>query len=127
MKVFVSSEDIDSRFVKSMIEELRCHSFVVSHSPRKNNDTHWGNWYEQGLDEELKQVEIFIAVITKSWELSTWMAHEINAAYQLLNDGKIKKVFFWNPENIEVKSLGMIDYLKNELPEDRHKVLEVLK
>lgn len=127
MKVFVSSENIDSQFVKSLIKELRYHNFEVSHSPRDNNDTHWGNWYERGLEEELKQTQIFIAVITKSWQWSTWMSHEINEACKLLKEEKIENVYFWNPENIEVEAVGMIGYLKNELPIDLDKVLEVLK
>jgi hypothetical protein len=116
MNIFVSSEDIKSLVAQSLILRLRKENHTVFHSPINpldGDDSRWQNWYEKGLKTELGKVETFVSIITYSWASSTWMAFEIDEAFKLL---KPNNIYFWNPDNFHVKALGMIGYLKNELP-----------
>ena len=70
---------------------------------------------------------MFIAVINPSWDSSTWMAHEIQAETNRKRDGRIKRIFHYNPEQIEVKAAGLLPYLQEELPDNLDGTIRILK
>ncbi|MCU0238595.1 MAG: toll/interleukin-1 receptor domain-containing protein [Pyrinomonadaceae bacterium] len=120
MNIFISSENIDSQLTQSLLSRLKEEKIEVFHSPKKPN----GDWYNIGFNKKIEKVGLFIAVISKYWDSSTWMQHEIHYASLFL---KSNKLYFWNPENNQVKALGMIGYLKNELPLNLDELVQVLK
>ena len=100
------------------------------HSPRNpsdGEDDRWRNWYDKSCREEMEQAEIFITVISSGWDCSTWMGIEGHEALKLMEAGKIRKMYFYNPEHIEVKAEGMVPYMKEELPDNLDEVVRILK
>jgi hypothetical protein len=44
-----------------------------------------------------------------------------------VESGKIRRMYFWNPEQIEVKAVGMVAYLKERLPDDLDQLVWTLR
>ncbi len=129
-QIFVSSCRIDESRTAALIERLRNESFSVLHSPRNpldGEDARWHDWYERGCKADLDRASIFIAVISSGWDCSTWMAHECDEALKRVGSGKIRRMYFWNPEQMEVKAAGMIPYLKECLPDELDQLISTLR
>src|SRR5947209_16595726 len=129
-RVFVSSCRIDAPNAAAFISRLRSEDFFVMHSPRNpsdGKDERWRTWYDKGCREEMEQVEIFITVISYAWDCSTWMASEGHEALKLMAAGKLRKMYFYDPEHIEVKAKSMVLYMKEPLPDNLDEVIRVLK
>ena len=129
-RIFVSSCRIDGPHAAALIERLRGESFAVSHSPRNpsdGRDERWIDWYASGCRVELEEADIFVSVISPAWDCSTWMAHECIEASRLAGNGKLRKVYFWNPESIKVEAVGMVKYLKERLPDDLDELILALR
>jgi hypothetical protein len=75
----------------------------------------------------LEKASIFIAVIDPAWDSSTWMAHEANEATRLLGAGRMRKMYYWNPEHVQVKAAGMAPYLKERLPDNKDVLISTLR
>jgi hypothetical protein len=72
-------------------------------------------------------VDIFVTVISRAWDCSTWMAHECDEASRLAEAGKIQGMYFWNPERIKVEARGMVKYLKEPLPDSLDDLILTLR
>jgi len=55
------------------------------------------------------------------------MAHEANEAMKLLEAGRIRKMYYWNPEQVQVKAAGMAPYLKDRLPDNKDVLISTLR
>lgn len=126
-KVFISSCDIDSTHPSALLNKLREAGFDVLHSPRRNQEVHWGNWYDRDFQSALVQTDIFVTAITEYWPGSTWMQHEAWEAQKRLRAGKMRRMFFYNPENIKVTEEGMLHFLNERLPDDLEEAALILK
>lgn len=129
-RIFVSSCRVDGQHAAALIERLRGESFGVSHSPRNpsdGEDRRWLDWYKGGCRAELEGADIFVTVISRAWDCSTWMAHECGEASELAGEGRLRGVYFWNPEGIEVEARGMVEYLKERLPDDLDELISPLR
>ena len=129
-RIFVSSCRIDGPYAAALIERLRGESFAVSHSPRNpsdGRDERWIGWYARGCRDALEEVDIFVTVISRAWDCSTWMAHECIEASRLAASGRIRRVYFWNPESIKVEAAGMLKYLKERLPDELDELILALR
>jgi hypothetical protein len=121
--VFVSSCEIDGAQADALIRFLREASFEVVHSPRKTS-VQWGKWYESDCRETIKRAAVFVAVINQAWDSSTWMMHELNEASRLLESGKLRKLYFWNPDGIEMRAGQR--HLKERLPDNLNELVNEL-
>jgi hypothetical protein len=54
---------------------------------------------------------VFVAVIDRGWDSSTWMAQEADLASR-----KGLPLLYWNPDRLVVKASGMVPYLREALP-----------
>ena len=129
-RIFVSSCRIDDPLAAALIERLRSESFSVLHSPRHpsgGEDVRWRDWYNNGCRTELEGAGIFIAVISPAWDSSTWMAHECSEALKQMGVGRIQRMYYWNPERMDVKAAGMAVYLKERLPDDLDSLIGALR
>ena len=125
--VFVSSCATASPPAASLIERLREVGLKVVASPRGPSDERWPGWYAGGCREEIAGANIFIAVVTRGWDSSTWMAIESDEALRSLESGALSKMYFWNPERIEVKAAGVLPYLRDRLPDDLGELISMLE
>lgn len=94
MNIFISSDEISSKLAQSLLIKLREEKFNIFHSPiapKDGNDLRWQDWYKKGLKVELSKAEKFIAIITKYWDSSSWMATENNEVEKLLSQ---KDIYF---------------------------------
>lgn len=129
-RVFVSSCRIDAPNAATLIGRLRAEDFFIMHSPRNpsdGRDERWRTWYDKGCRDEMEKAEIFITVISYAWDCSTWMASEGYEALKLMAAGNLRKMYYYNPEHIEVKAKGMIPFMKERLPDNLDEVIRVLK
>ncbi len=129
-RIFVSSCRIDGPHAAALVARLRGEAFAVLHSPRNpsdGRDGRWVDWYRRGCRAELETADIFIAVISRPWDCSTWMAHECDEALRLAEAGRLRGMFYWNPERIAVEARGMLKYLKEPLPDDLDELARALK
>lgn len=127
MRVFVSSQDVDGDPCSALINTLRSEDWVVDHSPRnpiRGDDPRWYSWYDSGLTAALGRADIFIIVVDHVWDSSTWMAEEAHFA---IERGMVKTAFYWNPESIVVRAMGMRRYLRSELPTDMDALVQALR
>jgi hypothetical protein len=125
MAIFVSSQAVDEAPATMLVAELLRAGLVVEHSPR-NEDAAWSEWYGGGLSAAVARCSVFVAVIDRGWDSSTWMAIEADEAVQKLGSARIRS-FFWNPERLKVTAKGMLPYLKEELPRELSEVIAQLK
>ena len=126
-QVFISSRDIGAPHAASLVKCLRAAGFHVTHSPGSPLSERWRDWYARACRDELEKVSIFIAVIDPAWDSSTWMAHEAYEAMKLLEAGSMRKMYYWNPEQVQVKAAGMVAYLKDRLPDNKDVLISTLK
>lgn len=129
-RIFVSSCRIDEPQTAALIERLYTESFSVLHSPRNpldGEDARWRDWYKSGCKAEMERASAFIAVISSGWGCSTWMAHECDEASKQMEAGKIRRMYFWNPEQIQMKAAGMFPYLMERLPDDLDQLISMLR
>jgi hypothetical protein len=129
MRVFVSSENVERSPARLLLERLRQEGWAVDHSPRnpaEGKDPRWMNWYERGCREALQHADVFIAVVTKTWE-STWMAQESWLAMQEPGQRYVPRCYYWNPEGIAVHAQGLTPYLRERLPDDLEAVIAALR
>jgi len=128
--IFVSAQNVDRNPAKSLIERLRMEGFEVDHSPRnpsEGSDPRWDGWYDSGLRSSLDQAEVFVIVLDKAWDSSTWMAEESRQAMDAPGVRPVRHVFFWNPMSIEVRVAGALGYLREELGKDLDELVERTK
>jgi hypothetical protein len=128
--IFVSSCRVDASYTAALVARLRDEAFSIRHSPRNlsdGEDARWRGWYESGCREEMQQASIFVTVISYAWDCSTWMQIEGYEALTLMEESKIRKMFFWNPELIQIDAARMPPFLKERLPHDLDELVRVLK
>ena len=80
--VFVSCED--ARQSAPLVAALEARGVRVVHSPLPGNDARWADWYQDGCRDAMADSDCFIAVVTRGYGCSTWMAHEAEMAVKLL-------------------------------------------
>jgi hypothetical protein len=117
MAVFVSSQAIDEAPAAELIASLRAAGLSVEHSPKSpahGEGSSWTDWYQSGLRSALGRCSIFVAVVDRGWDSSTWMAIEAEEAVQKLGPARIRS-FYWNPEARVITAKGMLPYLNEEL------------
>jgi|GEM_PF-4363642 len=130
MNVFINCERIKNEYVESLINKLELNGFNLFTSPENpldGYDIKWKNWYDSGFEEIITKINIFISIITDSWESSTWMAYECGKAEKYLLYGKINKMFFIDLRTKNFMSKGMLRYLKEKLPNNIDEIIKILK
>lgn len=75
------------------------------------DDPRWRDWYEAGLPAAIGRCEVFVAVVDRGWDSSTWMGQEADTASK-----SGLTLLYWNPDRLLVKARGMVAYLREELP-----------
>ena len=116
MRIFVSSQSVDSPDSKAFIQELIAAGHAVEHSPSNpmdGKDPRWSTWYAEGLEQAIASAELFVVVVDGGWDSSTWMAEEARTATVAG-----LPMYFWNPGEITVSAAGMVGYLQRALPRD---------
>jgi hypothetical protein len=83
-KIFVSNEcSVDNR-VAEIIARLRsCPDVRIDQSPLNpsvGEDARWRDWYARGCTDAIAWADCFVAVVTPSYDCSSWMAHEFDVA-----------------------------------------------
>jgi hypothetical protein len=130
MIIFISSQRIDDPQTSFLIKRLCEVGINIYHSPRNpldGEDEKWKcNWYEKGLRDALNKTDVFIASIDLGWGSSTWMGIESDEGLKRLKDGRIKKMYYFNPLHIIIKEKGMKCYLIEQLPDEPNAVIEIL-
>ena len=124
MNVFVSSQSVDAAQASSLIDGLLRAHVEIEHSPRNpldGDDPRWENWYEVGLPAALARCILFVAVIDRGWDSSSWMAHEAEVATK-----RGLPVLYWNPEGLSVAARGMLPYLREEVPPALNDAIDLL-
>jgi len=117
MRVFLSTQAIDDENSQAMLRAIRAANLGVEHSPRNpvhGDDSRWSDWYSCGLPNPVAGCGVFVVVVDKGWDSSTWMGIE-GEAWRTRWGGEMQRSFFWNPESISV-SKAMARYLREELP-----------
>ena len=128
MRVFISSPEATGSRAGELISALRSVGVHVEHSPDPSGssavDPRWRGWYpvsaagpgsdsESGIARALDASDACVIVLNSWWDSSTWMAIEADEALARLGDGKL---LYWNPDAVEVRSAGMLPYLRTALP-----------
>jgi len=101
----------------------------VEHSPIDSPefyDPRWPSWYAEGLQSTLRRCQLFVIVLEKYWDSSTWMAEEANFAMTMPQVVQPLPSFFWNPTKTPMTAHGMRGYLKTELPVGIYDAVKVL-
>jgi lipoate-protein ligase A len=119
LRVFISSQAVDSKNVQDIIHAIRSTGIEVEHSPR--NPIHgeyprWTDWYSSGLATTIIGCDLLVIIIDLGWDSSTWMGIEAEA-WRARWAGQLPHAFYWNPQSISV-GIGMTHYLKEELPKE---------
>ncbi len=121
MRVFISSENVDEYPAYVLIERLIHEGWEVEHSPRNSDVEHdegRDDWYEKELSLSVSRADVFIIVLNKRWDSSTWMGRESNAAKLLMDYNDKPDMFYWNPSGVTNITREMKIYLKQRLPND---------
>ncbi|HSJ01703.1 MAG: hypothetical protein ACAI34_19545 [Verrucomicrobium sp.] len=130
MRVFVSSQAVDRLPAALLIQCLREHGIEVEHSPSNpahNHDPRWRNWYGVGLSEAISRCDLVVVVVDFGWSSSTWMAIEADAALFGTDIAPPSPMVYWDPDGIKVDSIGMICYLRSEIPRDLAAAVDAIK
>ena len=75
------------------------------------DDPRWRDWYTVGLPAAVGRCDLFVIVVDRGWDCSSWMASEADMALK-----RGLPLLYWNPDRIVVKARGMIPYLREEVP-----------
>lgn len=129
MRIFVSSENVDQPPARLLVERLRQEGWAVDHSPRnpaEGPDPRWRGWYDHGCGEALRRADVFITVVTPTWE-STWMAHEAWLAMHGPDQPHVPRCYYWNPGGTVVHAAGLLPYLRERLPDELEAAVAVLR
>jgi len=135
-KVFISSCDLQAPHAAALIRRLEEEDFKVIHSPLDLDGKLWGDVrYGGSCVKSLEGTDIFIVVITESWENSTSMKQELMEGVNCLNTGEVQRLYFYNPENRDIErfrhfhTIGMEPrlMLKERLPDKLDELVGVLK
>src|SRR5690606_31005816 len=51
-------------------------------TPSLGEDPRWKDWYGRGSLDAIANADYFVAVVTKGYDGSTWMAHEFDVAWK---------------------------------------------
>jgi len=127
--LFVSCQDIDATQAQELIQALRNKGFAVEHSPRNpmdGEDERWGSWYDDLLPETVQRANAFVIVVDRGWDSATWMAIEADEATGRLRNQPALPMYYYNPQEINVKAAGMLPYLKELLPNDATEAADYL-
>lgn len=127
--IFVSSQAVDRWPARELLNRLRAAGVPVEHSPSNptdRKDPRWAGWYESGLREALERCALFVVVVDKGWDSSTWMGEEAHAALCPAAGRKPLRAFFWNPSSGTTIAQGMAGYLGRELPVDVEDATRIL-
>lgn len=126
MRVFVSSPCATESRAAELIAALRAAGVDVDHSPDPSGDSsvdsRWSDWYPKpgppgadtasGIARTLDASDVFVIVLSRGWDSSTWMGIEADEARARLEG----KLLHWNPDAITVRAAGMAPYLTTALP-----------
>ena len=83
MNILVSSQSVDAAQAASLIAGLRRAHVDANHSPRNpmdGDDPRWRDWYDAGLPAAVGRSDLFVIVIDRGWNSSSWMASEADTA-----------------------------------------------
>jgi hypothetical protein len=103
--LFISCEQVDSPHAQALIQKLQQKGIIVSHSPRNpfdGDDERWCDWYDGRGQAEIGKADVFVVVVTAGWDSSTWMSFEATEALKGLQQGCIRQMFHYNPQNIKI-------------------------
>jgi len=130
LRIFISSQNIDGPEAAPFIENLQRNGFIVETSPRSPHygyDLKWKDWYGKGLAAALDRSDVFIFVVDRGWDSSTWMWQEAGSAFLRKKSGKLRAYYCYNPTSITAFALGMYRYLSEAEPISFSNAVMVLK
>jgi len=82
--IFVSTENTADARVVRVIDLLKAAGHTVTTSPINpaiGDDPRWKDWYENGCRTAIDSNDVFLAVVTEGYDSSTWMAIELETAW----------------------------------------------
>jgi hypothetical protein len=87
VKVFVSTENTRDPRIARIIDQLRKSPAIeVDHSPLNplvGDDPRWRGWDGRECSKAIAAADCFLAIETRGYDSSTWMAHEFDVAWKL--------------------------------------------
>ena len=87
LKVFVSTENTEDPRVTRIIDELRKSPGIeVEYSPLNplvGDDPRWQGWDGRECCEAIAAADCFLAIETRGYDSSTWMAREFDVAWTI--------------------------------------------
>lgn len=87
VKVFVSTENTKDPRVERIIDELRKSPGIeVEHSPLNplaGDDPRWQGWDGRESGKAIAAADCFLAIETRGYDSSTWIAQEFDVAWKL--------------------------------------------
>jgi hypothetical protein len=116
-KIFLSAQNSKDSITQAILRQLKGagHELVVS--PADDKDPRWADWTQGGMQQALEGCEIFVVVVNDYWEGAPVPTFEAFQGYLAKKAGKVKRMCFWNPKKIAVRSAGMKAYLTDPLPD----------
>jgi hypothetical protein len=132
MNIFISTCDIKSPEVSSLVTHLQRAGFKVTHSLEQKLDA-VGTYGRECLPT-LKNVDVLIVAITKHWRNSSSMKAEAIDAANCFDMGGLKRLCYFNPESFDISGTEMcfegrepIPLLRVRLPDNLEELVEELK
>jgi hypothetical protein len=94
--VFVSTEV--GRFAPAIDFVARLAAAVdVDQSPLDGEDPRFRNWYAHDCRDAIARADAFVALATYGYDGSSWMAHELQTAWQLFEAHGRPRLFIAKP------------------------------
>lgn len=130
VSVFISTDNFGNVSIQEILNSLMEQNLIVNTSPKNpvnGYDAKWVDWYSKGLQLALVSTDVFIIILTDSWESSTWMAEEAHRAEELFTKGKIKKMAYVDIRTFAAPfAFGMKNYLRDKI-ENGNEIMRYLK
>jgi hypothetical protein len=86
IRIFLSTEWSADERVIEMLACLKSHpNLQFDQSPLNpllGDDPRWSDWYDRGSIDAIANADYFVAVVTKGYDSSTWMGHELDVAWK---------------------------------------------
>src|SRR3982751_5382824 len=114
MNIFISTCDIKSSKVSSLVTHLREEGFKVTHSLEQKLGAIGA--YGRDCLPTLQDVDVFIVAITEHWRGSASMKAEAIDAANCFDLGQIKRLFYFNPEGFDVSGTDLCIVGREPIP-----------
>ena len=117
-RIFLSTENTSEPHVVVLRERLSDEGHVITTSPLNPSigpDPRWSGWYAHGCQDSLASSDVFLAVESRGYRASTWMAIEFDLAWKLWRE-KRRPRLFWLQGSTEPLPAGLRQYVEDSTP-----------